>query len=402
MARAARREQPGTRRPKARRAPTLGSLGEFGAIARIQQALRPTDATRDGVLMGIGDDTAVLDHGGTTLLLATVDMQVEGRHFLRARTPPETLGHRLGAVNLSDIAAMGGTPRWALVSLSLPKSLPAAWLDRFYAGLDAVLGAFGAVVVGGNLAGGARIAADLTLLGEAARGRLLTRAGAQPGDLLCVTGSLGRSAAGRAALDAGIAGASSSGDAGGRGCGVPEPSLMGVEAAGAIAAHLMPAPRVREGQALASAGGVHAMLDVSDGLAADLGHLCDASGVGVLLDAASLPIAADTRVIAARLDLDPAALALGGGEDFELLFCVAPPDLARARAAVMDTTGVPVTVIGMITPPEDGRLLQTEGGASEPLSARGWDHFRAPPRAGSTRETPTPTRSRRMPRAPVR
>lgn len=346
-----------TARPNLHRRPSvrIADLGEFGLIDRIRRALRPP---ADGVVIGIGDDTAALDTGGPRLLLATVDMQVEGRHFIRERTPPELLGRRVGAVNLSDIGAMGGAPRWALVSLALPASLAVDWVDAFYAGLDGILAEFGAFVVGGNLSGGDGIVADLTLLGEVERDRLLTRAGARPGDLICVTGSLGRSAAGRAALDA---------------------SLNDPAAWDAITAHFAPTPRVREGRALAAASGVTAMIDLSDGLASDLGHICEASDVGAVVDAGRLPVADDARQIAGRLGLDALALALTGGEDFELLFTAAPGAVERLRAAVGGATGTPVTVIGEIRPAGAGRRLVGADGVTD-LRAGGWDHFRPNPR----------------------
>lgn len=327
---------------------TIAGLGEFGLIARIAARLR---RPAEGVLLGIGDDTAVLDMGGPRLTLATVDMQVEGRHFLRERTPPELLGRRVAAVNLSDIAAMGGTPRWALVSLALPASLPVTWVDAFYEGLDALLGAHGAAVVGGNLAGNDRIVADLTLLGDVERGALLTRGGARLGDLICVTGTLGRSAAGRAALDA-------------------DPTA---EDAAAIRAHLAPEPRVREGQVLAAAGGVTAMIDLSDGLAGDLAHICTRSDMGARIETALLPVAADTHRIALRLGLDPLRLALSGGEDFELLFTAPAARVERLRAAVFAATGSAVTVIGEVRPAEEGRRLI--GAPDRETPPGGWDHF---------------------------
>ena len=333
-----------------RRRTTIGEIGEFALIERIRRTLRPPG---DEVVVGIGDDTAVLETGGPHLLLATVDMQVEDRHFLRSRTPPELLGRRVGAVNLSDIAAMGGTPRWALVSLALPRSLPAAWVDAFYEGLDGILGEFGAFVVGGNLAGGTRIVADLTLLGEVQRDHLLTRAGARPGDLLCVTGSLGRSAAGRAALDAG---------------------LGETFAAGAIEAHLAPSPRVREGQALGGSGRLTAMMDLSDGLAGDLGHICAASGVGAVIYTGELPIAEDTRTIAGVLGLDAVQLALGGGEDFELLFTLAPDELPEVRRTLGGSTQV--SVVGEVQPAREG--VRFVGADGKETRVTGWDHFSAP------------------------
>ncbi|MGD9893233.1 MAG: thiamine-phosphate kinase [Dehalococcoidia bacterium] len=326
---------------------TIAELGEFGLIDRIARRLhRPG---RD-VPVGIGDDTAVIDMGGPTLLLATVDMQVEGRHFIRERTPPRLFGRRIGAVNLSDIASMGGRPRWALTSLALPPDLPTEWVDEFVDGIDAILTEFGAVVVGGNLSGAEQIAADLTLLGEAERGQILTRAGALPGDLICVTGSLGRSAAGRAALDAGLEDAGFS---------------------ATIEAHLAPVPRVREGQILAQMGRVHAMIDLSDGLAGDLRHICEASGTGAMVYADRLPLADDTRRIARRLGLDPVALAAAGGEDFELLFTTAPDSVEALTAALAGGIGTALTVIGEIV--EDGYRMV--GGNGDMLKLGGWDHF---------------------------
>ena len=329
---------------------TIGEIGEFALIERIRRTLRPPGSD---VILGIGDDTAVLDTDGPRLLLATVDMQVEGRHFLRSRTPPELLGRRVGAVNLSDIAAMGGSPSWALVSLALPRSLPAVWVDAFYEGLDGVLSEFGAFVVGGNLSGGTRIVADLTLLGEVQRDRLITRAGARPGDLICVTGTLGRSAAGRAALDAG---------------------LGETFAAGAIEAHLAPSPRVREGQALGGTGRLTAMMDLSDGLAGDLGHICTASSVGAVIYTGELPIAEDTRMIAGTLGLDAVQLALGGGEDFELMFTLASDTLPEVRRVLGGSTQV--SVVGEARPAGEGiRFVGADGTA---VKMEGWDHFSVP------------------------
>lgn len=340
-------------------------IGEFGLIDRISRALPQAG---EGVVIGIGDDTAAVDTGGPRLLLATVDMQVEGRHFIRPRTPPDLFGRRLAAVNLSDIGSMGGTPRWALVSLALPPSLEVAWVDAFYAGLGEMLGRFGATVIGGNLAGSEQIVADLTLLGEVDRAHLLTRGGARPGDLLCVTGTLGRSAAGRAALDAGFDQA---------------------VAAPLIEVHLAPTPRVREGQALAASGVVTAMIDLSDGLASDIGHICDASGTGVRIDAARLPVGSNTRTVAATFGLDPIRLAFAGGEDFELLFTVPPDGLDAARRSLDGAGGVPLTVIGEVCPAGEGRTWLDNSGDVRPVTAAGWDHFRRVERA------PEPTDSHR-------
>src|SRR5579885_2312341 len=171
----------------------LDELGEFGLIARLTGDL----GTRPDVMLGVGDDAAVLDLGGDALLVATVDAQVEGRHFLRGVATPEEIGHKALAVNLSDIAAMGDEPLWALVSLLVPPELPVETLDGIYAGFNMLAGRFGVALVGGNVAAtDGPLAIDVTLLGRVPRGRVLTRAGGQPGDSLLVTGTLGAAAAG--------------------------------------------------------------------------------------------------------------------------------------------------------------------------------------------------------------
>ena len=330
----------------------IAELGEFGLIERIA---RLTGEPR-GAVVGIGDDAAVLDTGGPRLVLATIDIQVEGRHFVKERTTARELGRRTAAINLSDIGAMGGEPRWALVSLALPPDLDVGWVDDLYAGLTEELGGYGAAVIGGNLSSSDSIVLDLALLGEVERGRVLTRGGARPGDAVFVTGSLGASAAGRAALDMAL-------------------DASYPATAACIRAHLTPTPRVREGAAIAATGLATAMLDLSDGLSSDIGHLCDQSGVGVALNIGALPISAQARAVASWLKLRPLELAVAGGEDYELLFTAPPEAEAALVAAVRAVSSTLVTCIGLILPAADGRWL-SDGLASQPLTAGGWDHFR--------------------------
>ena len=332
----------------------LEELGEFGLIDRIRRQVGNTGAA---VVLGIGDDTAALRPNSGRLLLATCDCQVEGRHFVRDRITPEQLGRRLAAVNLSDIGSMGGEPRWALLSLVLPPSLDVAFVEECYGGLVAELGLFGAQIVGGNLAAGEQIVLDMTLLGEVAPEHMLLRNGAKAGDAVMVTGTLGASAAGRAALAAG---------------------LSDDEAAEALAAHLTPEPRVAAGQVIGRSGLATATLDISDGLARDLGHLCDASGVDVLLTVEHLPISPSTRWVAARLGLDPLRLALAGGEDYELL-CAVPASAAIELAGIVrHETGLALTAIGAIRVAGSGRWLEQAGGQREHLGDWGWQHFALP------------------------
>lgn len=352
---------PNEHRPQSPGAASVQALGEFGLIARLTAGLE----TRPDVLLAVGDDAALLDLCGTgseRVLVATCDAQVEGRHFLRGIASPEEIGHKALAVNLSDLAAMGAEPRWALVSLLLPPDLDVALLDGVYAGMRALARRYGVAIVGGNIAAtNGPLTLDLTLLGTVERGRALTRRGGRPGDALLVTGALGAAAAGvlAATTPAGAA--------------LPDvPDDMRERVRAAMAA---PEPRLREGLALAAAGIVTAMLDVSDGLAADLGHLCDASGVGAVVEAARVPIAPDAAAVCAAIGRDPLELALTGGEDYELLFAVRPDAVAVAIEAVR-AAGERATVIGHLTDAAQGRSLRFADGAIRPLPRLGWDHLR--------------------------
>lgn len=337
----------------------LDGLGEFEVIARLTKDIPP----RPDVLIGIGDDAAVLDFGALgpdMALVATCDSQVAGRHFLLDEATPEAIGHKALAVNLSDIAAMGARPLWALVSLLAPPSLAVDTLHGAYAGLRALADTFGVAIVGGNVAAtDGPLTIDVTLLGACPRGGALTRTGGRPGDLVMVTGTLGAAAAGLLVAD----GATSFG------------TLSASMLHSARQAQTRPQPRVAEGSALARTGVVTAMLDVSDGLAADLGHLCEASEVGAQLDSAAVPVDGAAVAIGAAVGRDPLALALTGGEDYELLFTVRPGAAERALAAVAQVRGV-ATVIGRLTEQSAGMTIQYPDGRSVALEPQGWDHLR--------------------------
>lgn len=337
----------------------LEDLGEFPLIERLTAGLE----SRADVVLGIGDDAAALDLGAGQLLLATCDAQVEGTHFLPSIATPEEIGHKALAVNLSDIAAMGGEPLWALVSLLAPPDLDVAMLDGVYAGMRALARQFNVALVGGNVSSTpGPLTLDITALGRVARDRLLTRAGARPGDRLLVTGRLG------AAVTALIAYTSAA-----------DHAALPAEAAAALdearRAMVTPQPRVREGQALAATGQVTAMLDISDGLAGDLGHLCQRSGVGAIVELAALPVDAATRTLAQALGRDPLRTALTSGDDYELLFTTRPEGVAETLEAVRAVGGV-ATVIGEITDVASGLRVRAQNGKRLALEARGWDHLR--------------------------
>jgi thiamine-monophosphate kinase len=348
-----------------------GSGGsEFERIARIVAGLPPGE----GVIVGPGDDAAVLRLGEGRDLVATCDALVEGRHFRRDLVSPAEAGARMAAANLSDLAAMAAEPRWALVSLALPPSWSAADAESLERACAASLAVVGAAIVGGNLsATDGPLVATVALLGEVERGRAWTRAGARPGDAVAVTGVPGSAAAFLALALWGN-----------------PPSRARVPEA-IVARVVAPPSRVRLARALAATGAVHAAIDVSDGLPADLGHLCRASGVGARLEEARLP--ADEPLRAAARALSAAAgqergvlpagegdllthLRLGPSDDYELLLAVEPGALADC-VAIAAAHGTTLSRIGEV---RAGNALElaTRGGEVRPLEPRGWDHFAGP------------------------
>jgi thiamine-monophosphate kinase len=334
----------------------LSFVGEDALVRLFGGA--PSRRRRRSVLLGPGDDAAAARPPRSATLLLTTDLLAEGVHFRRSWAPPARLGWKLAAVNVSDIAAMGGRPLWALLSAALPPDLDAAFAAGVARGLRSAAGRFGFALVGGDTCASAAGAfLSLTLVG-AAGPRLLTRAGARPGDLLFVTGHLGASMLGLAALE--------------RGAGPLPPALRTC-----ARRHLRPEPRLAFGAALARAGLATAAMDVSDGLSRDLARLCAASRVGALVQAGTLPLLPVTRRAAALLGRDPLAAALHGGEEYELLFTARPRD-ERSVAALGRRLGLAVTPIGRITARRAGMVVLAPGGAKRPLTPRTWEHFAQP------------------------
>jgi thiamine-monophosphate kinase len=336
----------------------VGSMGEFALIDRLLARLGPG---REDTLVGAGhDDAAVLAVGGR-LQLATIDSLVEGVHFVLAEEDAKALGRRLAAVNLSDIAAMGGRPTHALAGMVAGPDLEVSFALDLVEGLAEKLACFDADLVGGNVARGARLVLDLALLGEVDESALLLRSGARPGDLILVTGALGGAAAARA-YEAAERTGTLAGDR--------DP---GKAQLAAVRQRLhQPEPRLSVAPLLRP-GGATAAIDISDGLAADAGHVSDQSGVGLRIEAARLPVDGAATAVAAVLDADPLDWALSGGEDYELLVTADPRRADELSTRVSEATGVPLTPVGVVTS-DRRRTLVLDHGKERPL-AGGWRHF---------------------------
>jgi thiamine-monophosphate kinase len=330
----------------------VAGAGEHALIERIRRRL---PAAPPWVVVGVGDDAAVVEPVRNTMDVFTADALVEGVHFDRAFTPPSAIGHRALAVNLSDLAAMGAEPRVALLSLALPASLPVADLEAIVDGLLGLAARHQVHLVGGNITRSpGPLVLDVTAVGSVRRRRVLTRAGARPGDEVWVSGALGAAAAGLAMLQAG-------------------PVPADTEAQACAAAYLTPEPRVRLGTLLGRNRAATSCIDLSDGLADGAAQLAAASGVGLVLDAGALPVPeAARRWWAARGD-DAVTRATGGGDDYELLFTVSRRRRSRFTHVRRLAGGLPLTRIGRVT--DDRQVRLEREGVSAPLAA-GYEHFR--------------------------
>lgn len=315
----------------------------------------------EGVVLGVGDDCAVIEKDGQTVWLLTMDTLVEGVHFDRRWHPPEQVGRKSIAVNVSDIAAMGGAPRFILLSAGLPESFDQEWFTAFSNGVAQGCRDYGALLVGGDTVrcpGG--FSFTVTVIGEILRERVLYRSNAQNDDDLWVSGYLGQAAAGLALFSRGLAETDKA-------------------FASLLAAHLDPQARVKLGQQLAATGQVNAMMDLSDGLATDLAHLCQRSGVRGEIIAARLPVSEALAKAADILNARPLSFALSGGEDYELLF-TAPAEALPTIEKVGRQCGVQLFRIGNIRS-GDGVVLLSEDEfgrqTEQAIAYQGFDHFRS-------------------------
>ncbi len=332
----------------------LRKAGENRLVARFRELADA--ALSSSVVVGPGDDAAAIRSESGRLLLLTCDMMTEGTHFRREWATPWQIGWKAMAQSISDIAAMGGDPAAAVASLAAPGDLPADVPEQLAEGLVAAASAYGASLVGGDLVGSpGPIVVDVSLAGWVEEDLMLRRRGARPGDAILVTGALGASAAGLAVLQRGV-----SQD------GSPEVTR-------ALQAHHEPRPRVSEARAIAQARLATAMMDLSDGLAADLPRLCAESGVGARVWCDRIPVDPACASLARRIGRLALEMATAGGEDYELLFTCPPSAVAQIAAVVSQATGAQVTAVGEITEQLGVSFLGPDGQPITPGS--GFDHF---------------------------
>jgi thiamine-monophosphate kinase len=326
---------------------TVADIGERALIARIKARV----SMPSWVVVGPGDDAAVIRPQRGAFDVVTTDAQVDGVHFDRRFVPAEAIGHRALAVNLSDLAAMGASPHAALLSLALPASLDVDAFEGVLDGLLALAAVHRVTLIGGNITQTpGPLALDVTAIGSVKPRRILTRAGARPGDEVYVTGSLGEAAVGLQRLQA-----NEQADA------------------GCVTRYLRPEPRVRAGMLLGRNRAASSCMDISDGLADCVRQVADASGVGITLDGAAIPVPAEVRDAQRRRGRNPLETALGGGDDYELFFTVRPAHRGRLRAVCQQLGDLPITRIGVVTKARELLIRDEEGLRTLPA---GYEHFR--------------------------
>lgn len=331
----------------------LSELGEFDLISALAAKVSDHDPR---VVLGIGDDAAAVRSDASRLLLATSDALVEGIHFTRQTTNAFRLGWKTLAVSVSDIAAMGGVPTFALVDLGLPGDTDLDYAGELYAGLQACADEFNVRLVGGDTVSSPReIFIALTLLGEVEPGMMVSRQGAKPGDRILVTGTLGDSAAGLALLT-------------GQNCEISDADKRFLEET-----HMEPMPRLNEGRMIASRNWATSMIDISDGLAGDLTRISHSSGVGAVIYADKLPYSEAYSHFAEACRMDPLSLALHGGEDYQLAFTVSDA-LAEQIIAQAAESDVRLTEVGRIKA-DPGIVLRYPDGEARELQTGGYEHF---------------------------
>lgn len=351
----------------------LAALGEFGLISRITAGV----FTHENVKTGIGDDAAVTALSAGMQLLTSTDMLLEDVHFRRAWHDPYRLGRKSLAVSISDIAAMGGIPRWALLSLAIPSNLPLDFIDEFMRGFLAMASENRVALIGGDTCSSrSGLTVSVTVMGEQIPGLIVRRSGAAPDDDIWVTGTVGDAALGLELLESGFGPSQPPNSAKVPNSDQPaDGSLSKVEGDDSLVARLLdPNPRVSAALALAGAGLATAMIDVSDGVLADYGHIAEQSGVGGCIHLDALPLSTQFCRRTADLPAVPYHLALSGGEDYELCFTAHRSDREKIGDCVKKC-GIAVTRIGIVTN-SPGVTAVNPDNTSYSAQTKGFNHFK--------------------------
>jgi thiamine-monophosphate kinase len=320
------------------------STQENELVRKISEIAASTRAQKGHVSLGIGDDAALWRPGAGRSAILTCDWFLEGTHFLREKHPADAVGWKCLARAVSDIAAMGGTPRCFLLSLALPENLTGKWLGEFLGGLRRAAKAFQCELAGGDTTRRGEVLINVTVIGDVAAGKALLRSGARIGDAIYVSGTLGEAELGLRLLR--------------------KQRRMASGTNAALKKHLYPRPRVELGDWLAKRGFVSAMMDLSDGLSTDLPRLCEASGVGAEIDESVLPV---SKLVA---NGEATRLALNGGDDYELLFTV-----RNGKRIPREFHGLRLTRVGEITRKKEVVLRRADGKEIR-MADEGWDPFR--------------------------
>lgn len=337
--------------------PHIGEMGEFELIRLLTDGLTYDSRT----VVGVGDDCTVYEIAKGRYLLATCDMLIEDVHFTRKTASAFLIGCKAIACSLSDIAAMGGRPLFALVSVGLPSSTPTEFAQDLYVGIRSMCRDHGLTLAGGDTVRSPdKLVIDVFMTGECPSAKYVLRSGAKAGDAIVVTGFLGDSAAGLDLLSGKAA----------------EPDA---ERRSTLAeAHLAPEPRCEQGAYLCENFDIRSMIDISDGLAGDLAHICESSRLGARIQAGSIPLSKALREFCRNAGRDPLKYALGGGEDYELLFTLAPHEFERLAKEWPNEFELPLSRIGEMDKAFKGIRI-VENGRERPLDSHSFDHFRKTP-----------------------
>lgn len=332
----------------------LKQIGEFGLIKKLSDGCL---VRKNHVIKAIGDDAAAFMQPVGEVVLVTTDMMVERVHFLRNATSGYNLGYKSLAVNLSDIAAMGAGAREAFVSIAIPEDCSIEFIEDIYKGIKQLAASFQVNLLGGDTTGSQKdLVINVVVVGSAPKEEILYRSGAKKGDIIFCTGYLGDSRAGCHLILNKIEG---------------DPETFKT----LKNAHLIPKPYLREGKFLARCGGVHAAIDISDGLSSDLGHILEQSRAGAIIYAEKIPVSENLKKFCRLFNLDPVRYAVAGGEDYALLFTAAPDHANKIVRKYREAFNEPLFEIGEIT---DSSQLELEfpKGKKEIITATGWDHFK--------------------------